>query len=64
MPYAVIRATRGVADQRSDLCHGLDTDDALDREVRLVRQAAREVIRADLVRGDERVRDQELRPLV
>ena len=50
--------------QCTDLGHGLDADDALDREVGLVRETAREVVRAQLVRGHERVRDQELRPLV
>lgn len=62
--YTVVRAPGGVPDERRDLRHGLDADDALDGEVRLVREAAREVVRADLVGRDERVRDQELRPLV
>lgn len=62
--YAVVRAACRVSDERGNLSHRLDTDDAFDCQVRLVGEAACEVICADLVRGDERVRDEELRPLV
>ena len=62
--HTVVRRSRVVAHKQRDLRHRLDADDALDCEVRLIGQAAREVVRAELVRGDERVRDEELRPLV
>ena len=39
-------------------------DNALDREVGLVREAARKVVRAELALRDERFGDEELRPLV
>lgn len=53
-----------ITGQECDLRHRLDTDDALDREVGLVREAARKVVRAELTLGDERFGDEELRPLV
>ena len=62
--YAVLRPSRLVPDGVCDLRHGLDTDDALDREVRLVLQVASEVVRAQLGRRHERLVDEELRPLV
>ena len=62
--YAVVRSPCLVPVELRDLRHGLDADDALDREVRLVRETTREVIRAELVRRYQGIRDQELRPLV
>ena len=62
--HAIVRALRTVADEARHLGHGLDTNDALDREVGLVCETAREVVRAQLQLGNERVLDQELRPLV
>ena len=53
-----------ITGQECDLRHRLDTDDALDREVGLVREAAREIVRAELALRDERFGDEELRPLV
>ena len=62
--HAIVRALRTVADEARHLGHGLDTNDALDREVGLVCEGTCEVVRADLIRRDERVRDKVLRPLV
>ena len=62
--YAVVRSPCLVPVELRDLRHGLNADDALDREVRLVRQTTRKVVRAELVRRYQGVRDQELRPLV
>ena len=62
--HAVVRRSRIVTSEQCDLRHRLDTDDALDREVGLVREAARKVVRAELTLGDERFGDEELRPLV
>jgi hypothetical protein len=62
--YAIVGADLALARQRCDLGHRFDANDTLDGEVRLVRQASREVIRADLVCGNERVSDKELSPLV
>ena len=62
--YAVLRPSRLVPNSVRDLRHGLDTDDALDCEVRLVFQVASEVVRAQLRRRYERLVDEELRPLV
>ena len=62
--YTILRTRRLVPDGVRDLRHGLDTDDALDREVRLVLQVASEVVRAQLGRRHERLIDEELRPLV
>ena len=62
--HTIVRRSRIITGQERDLRHRLDTDNALDREVGLVREAAREVVRADLVPRDQRVRDQVLRPLV
>ena len=62
--HRVVRALRAIARKPRHLAHRADADDALDREVRLVRERAREVVRADLVPWDQRVCDQVLRPLV
>ena len=62
--HAVILAFRVVPEQTRDLCHGTDSDDALDGQVGLIREAPGEVICADLVRRNQRLLDQELRPLV
>ncbi len=62
--YAVVRGLRIVPVELRDLRHGLYTDDALDREVRLVRKTAREAVRTELLRGLQRVSDQEVCPLV
>ena len=62
--HAIVRALRTVADEARHLGHGLDTNDALDREVRLVRETTGKVVRAQLELGDERILDEELRPLV
>ena len=50
--------------QLRNLSHGLDPDDALDGEVRLISERARKVVCAELIRRDQRVRDQELSPPV
>ena len=62
--YTILRTRRLVPDGVRDLRHGLDTDDALDREVCLVLQVAGKVIRAELRGGYERFVDEELCPLV
>ena len=62
--YAVVRSPCLVPVELRNLRHGLDADDALDREVRLVRETTRKVVRAELVARDERVLDEVLRPLV
>ena len=62
--HAVVRGLRVVPVELRDLRHGPDADDALDREVRLVHQGAREPVRAELLRGLQRLRDQETCPLV
>ena len=62
--YAVVRSPCLVPVELRDLRHGLDADDALDREVRLVRETTGEVIRAQLELGDEGILDEELCPLV
>jgi hypothetical protein len=61
---AVVRALRCVAEQTLDHRHGFDARDALDGEIRLVGEGAGKVVGRDLVLRDERVLDQELRPLV
>jgi hypothetical protein len=62
--HAVVRAFSGIAQERLDLGHGANPDDTLDRKVGLVSQGTRKVIRADLIRRDETVRNEELGPLV
>jgi hypothetical protein len=61
---AVVRALRRVAEQALDHRHGLDARDAFDGEIRLVGEGAGEVVGRDLVLRDERVLNQELRPLI
>ena len=62
--YAVVRGPRLDAVELRDLRHRLDADDALDRKVRLVRETTCEVVGAELIRGYQRVCNQELRPLI
>ena len=62
--HTVVVRPGSVTDKGCDLSHGLDADDTLDGKVGLVRKRAREVVRAQLQFGNERVFDQELRPLV
>ena len=62
--HAVVVRLRSVARKLGNFGHGLDAHDTLDSEIGLVRERSCEVIRAELVRGDERVRDQEAGPLV
>jgi hypothetical protein len=61
---AVVRALRRVAKEALDHRHGLDARDALDGKVRLVGERAGKVVGRDLILRDERVLDQELRPLI
>ena len=62
--HSVIVVCRDIPYQSSEVCHGLDTDYTLDCEVGLVGQCASKVVGGQLVGGDERVLDKELRPLV
>ena len=62
--YAVVRGPRVIANKFRNLGHGLDSDDALDSKVCLVREGPCEVIRAELIGGYQRVRDEKLGPLV
>ena len=62
--YTVVLRLSGIAQETSDLGHSFDTHDALNGEVGLVRERARKVVRAQLLRGDEGVRDQEPGPLI
>ncbi len=62
--HAVVVGPSGITNERRNLRHGLNADDTFDSEVGLVREGAREVVRAELFGGDEGVLDQELRPLV
>ena len=55
--YAIVVCLGGIAQETSDLGHSLDANNALNGKVGLVRKRARKVIRAELFRGDERVRD-------
>ena len=60
----VVGGIRVVARDVGDLRHGADADDALEGEVGLVGQRAREVVGGDLVGGDQGFLDQVLGPLV
>ena len=62
--YAIVVCLGGVAQETSNLGHSLDANNALNSEIGLVRKRARKVVRAELCRGDERVRDQEPSPLI
>ena len=62
--HAIVVALRSLTDERGNLGHGLDAYYTLDSEVSLVRQATCEVVRANLVSGNQRLRNQELGPLV
>ena len=62
--YAIVRRLRVVPIELRDLRHGLDADNTLNREVRLVRKRASEAVRAELLRRLQRVRDEEMRPLI
>ena len=54
----------GVARRVGDDGHGLDADDALERQVRLVGQRAGKVVRADLVGRDQGLVNEVARPLL
>ena len=61
---AVVRCPRVVSHNGRDLRHGLDTDDALEGKVGLVRERTREGVRTELVRRLECVGDEVLGPLI
>ena len=62
--HTVVRRFLAVSSEARDLGHRLDADNTLDGQVGLVRECASEVVRAELVRRDEGVRNQVLSPLV
>lgn len=62
--YAIVTALCTIAQDRRDCRHGLDTNDTLDGKVSLVGQRSCEIICADLIGWNERIGDQELRPLI
>ena len=62
--HTVVRRFLAVSSEARDLGHRLDADNTLDGQVGLVRECASEVVRAELVRRDERICNEELRPLI
>ena len=62
--HAIVVRLILIAEELRNLSHGANADNGLDREVRLVLEVAREVVRAELVARNERVLDEVLRPLV
>ncbi len=62
--YAIVRGPHLIPGEFRDLRHRLYADNTLDRKVRLVGETAREVVRAELARGYQGIRYQELCPLV
>lgn len=62
--YAIICGRRSVPDESRHFRHGLDRDDAFDREVRLVGERPSNVVCAQLIARDECVRYEILSPLV
>lgn len=55
--YAVIRALGGLSERTPDVRHRFDSYDTLDGEICLVGQRSGKIIRADLIRRDQCVRD-------
>ena len=62
--HTVVVRPGSVTDKGCDLSHGLDADDTLDGKVRLVLELASKIVCRELLLRDERVRNQEARPLV
>ena len=62
--HTVVRRFLAVSSEARDLGHRLDADNTLDGQVGLVRECASEVVRAELIRRDEGIRNQILGPLI
>lgn len=62
--YRVIGTLSCISYKRSYLGHRFDSNDTLDSKVGLIGQMSSEIIGAKLISRDERIRDQELGPLV